>query len=412
MKKILLLIALAATFTAHADNKPYITRVYDFMPAPGQFVNSSPSCSAGEPIDSVLARVAWQICGRDSVRVLTKLDGTVIRDTLTLIKPGLISLGSYGGYVVFGFDHPVVNVAGELDFQIFGNAMGSDSLAVSGGSSEPGIVMVSRDVNGNGIPDDPWYELAGSDYGKARTQKHFTITYYKPDENKTPVSEPPFITDAEYIRWTCNSTDSLAEGYVRKNSFHAQSYWPLWAQRETLTFTGTKLPCNAVDESGKGTYWVQYFLDWGYVDNRNDYDYGLDPFGNAMTYEQAVRNKYNLGFNIDWAVDDEGNSVPLSQVDFIKVYSAVLQDCGWLGETSTEVKGGIDLHPDAVASVELRTGDLNGDGNVDVTDVSILIDVVLGKEVSLAEGAVSDLNGDGNVDVSDVSLLIDIILGL
>ena len=56
-------------------------------------------------------------------------------------------------------------------------------------------------------------------------------------------------------------------------------------------------------------------------------------------------------------------------------------------------------------------GDLNGDDNVDVTDVSLLIDVVLGKTVGLAEGAVCDLNGDGSVDVTDVSLLIDIVLG-
>ena len=64
-----------------------------------------------------------------------------------------------------------------------------------------------------------------------------------------------------------------------------------------------------------------------------------------------------------------------------------------------------------VETPELETGDLNGDGNVDVTDVSILIDVVLGKDVALADGAVCDLNGDGNTDVTDVSLLIDIILG-
>lgn len=63
------------------------------------------------------------------------------------------------------------------------------------------------------------------------------------------------------------------------------------------------------------------------------------------------------------------------------------------------------------ATPDLAVGDLNGDGNVDVTDVSLLIDVVLGKTVELAEGAVADLNGDGNTDVSDVSLLIDIILG-
>ena len=31
----------------------------------------------------------------------------------------------------------------------------------SGGNSEPGIVLVSKDMNGNGLPDDEWYELAG-----------------------------------------------------------------------------------------------------------------------------------------------------------------------------------------------------------------------------------------------------------
>ena len=56
-------------------------------------------------------------------------------------------------------------------------------------------------------------------------------------------------------------------------------------------------------------------------------------------------------------------------------------------------------------------GDLNGDGNIDVSDVSLLLDVVLGKAVELAEGAMPDLNDDGNIDVSDVSLLIDIVLG-
>lgn len=59
----------------------------------------------------------------------------------------------------------------------------------------------------------------------------------------------------------------------------------------------------------------------------------------------------------------------------------------------------------------LARGDLNGDGRVDVTDVSLLIDTVLGKSVTLADGAQPDLNGDGRIDVTDVSTLIDIVLG-
>ena len=60
----------------------------------------------------------------------------------------------------------------------------------------------------------------------------------------------------------------------------------------------------------------------------------------------------------------------------------------------------------------LLRGDLNGDGLVDVTDVSILIDLVLGKtSPDLSPQAQPDLNGDGLVDVTDVSTLIDTVLG-
>ena len=34
----------------------------------------------------------------------------------------MISLGGYGGYVTFAFDHTVVNVPGEADFRIWGNS--------------------------------------------------------------------------------------------------------------------------------------------------------------------------------------------------------------------------------------------------------------------------------------------------
>ena len=53
-------------------------------------------------------------------------------------------------------------------------------------------------------------------------------------------------------------------------------------------------------------------------------------------------------------------------------------------------------------------GDLNGDGNVDVTDVNIAIDIVLG---NTGLNAKADLNGDGEVDFIDVSKIVDFILG-
>ena len=47
-------------------------------------------------------------------------------------------------------------------------------------------------------------------------------------------------------------------------------------------------------------------------------------------------------------MDASGKPANLAKADFFKVYTAQQQQCGWIGETSTEVCGAEDLHPDAV----------------------------------------------------------------
>ena len=54
-------------------------------------------------------------------------------------------------------------------------------------------------------------------------------------------------------------------------------------------------------------------------------------------------------------------------------------------------------------------GDLNNDGIVDVSDVNIMIDMVLGKTEPNLE--LADLDGNGIIDVTDVNAIIDIVLG-
>ena len=286
----------------------YITKVYDYCPAPGQFVNVLPKHNEG--------------CTQDSMRIKAE-------DCLRGKNDILVSLGGFGGYITFGFDHTVANILGEYDFKILGNAFYAASNpnpqdSTSAGSSEPGIVMVSLDRNDNGIPDDEWYELAGSEYYKPKTKHNYTITYFKPDPNKkpTPIEDSPFI-DTTYIYWESNYHE---KGYMIKNAYHLQDYYPKWLNSDKLVFTGTKLADNYVDESGNGSNYVQYPYDWGYVDN----------------HPNEVENKSS--FNIEWAVDKNGNKVHLIGVDFVRVYTGVNQECGWLGETSTELLRAEDLH--------------------------------------------------------------------
>ena len=61
---ILAAMALMVALSLWADNRPWLTRVYEYRPAPGQFVNTLPVARVGEPVDSILARCHVNICGR------------------------------------------------------------------------------------------------------------------------------------------------------------------------------------------------------------------------------------------------------------------------------------------------------------------------------------------------------------
>ena len=56
-------------------------------------------------------------------------------------------------------------------------------------------------------------------------------------------------------------------------------------------------------------------------------------------------------------------------------------------------------------------GDINGDGKVDVSDVNITINLMLGKASASSYPGNADVNGDNKVDVSDVNIVINIMLG-
>jgi len=248
---------------------PYILRVYEYMPAMGQFVNELPTYETGDDAEAMCRKCEMAIANN---------------------AKGMISLGGWGGYVTFGFDHPVQNKEGR-DIQILGNAFymtGSTEY----GSSEPGIVLVSRDGNGNGLPDDIWYELKGCLYDSAATVHHFSRTYTR-------------------------------AGDTLQNPFHQHPYYPQWLTEDEYTLTGALLPSQSVVISGQN---VQRILDYGYVDNKPNKDVE------------------GTSFDLSWAVDANGQAVQLNEVDFIRVYNAVDEILGNTGELSTEVCGAVDLH--------------------------------------------------------------------
>ncbi|MGL5681521.1 MAG: PKD domain-containing protein [Marinifilaceae bacterium] len=307
-----------ATVTVNPNENatPYITKVIEFMPAVGQFVNQQPAYEEGDTQETMNQKVL-ELIGHN--------------------KGELVSLGGYGGYVIVGFDHTIQNVKGKRDFRVLGNAFfsaGGNNGMLNSGSCEPGIIMVAYDANQNGIADnDEWYEIAGSAHidptaevwyqasadagNNVNLYSNYEITYHRPTNE--PSNSAEWNT---YIRWEDNQGNS---GYKTKNEFHRQPYFPQWITADKLTFKGTCLPQNGIDKSGQGTFYVLHKFHYGYADN--DINTGT---------EAAI--------DIDWAVNANGERVNLPGVDFIKVYTGVNQENGWTGECSTEISGIEDLH--------------------------------------------------------------------
>ncbi len=275
-----------------AQSSPYQNMVYEYTPAPGQFINSPKAGFTGEETTPAAA------CAYALER---------------LSSGAHVSLGAFGGYIVVGFDHSIARNNSGYDFLIRGNAFNSSP----GASNEPGIVWVMQDTNGNFHPDDTWYQLIGSEYDKVSTLMDYSVTYFRPEDSGMAV--------------TWRDSDGNTGSVDYNGTQHSQPYYyPEWIAEDSYTLTGTRLePRNEVDQATG--MWGNMSYGWGYADNM-----GTDVVANSTGGGQCN------GFLISNAVDAQGNRANLEYIDFIKVQTGVQAQSGILGEISTEVLSFID----------------------------------------------------------------------
>ena len=263
-------------YSGPPEIKGDIDRVFEYKPAPGQFVNLLPQYEQGD-------------------------DAAIMADKClkALQSGGMVTLGAFGGYITAGFKAPVLNQEG-MDFRVDGNAYI--------GNAEPGVVWVSSDVNGNGQPDDAWYEIFGSEQKEDRATPNYTIGYLRPS---SPDGDSP---------WSASDGKT---GQILHNTYHQQPYYPQWYTQDTVSFTATLLPDNMSYDNG---VYVMSSFGFGYADN----------LPNSLE---------NSGFDINWAVNADGTPANLESIDFIRIQNGVIGCTGITGEISTEITLITDLNP-------------------------------------------------------------------
>ena len=288
-----------------AFSQNIVNRVVEYKPAPGQHINieSVGTPQAAENMPSEISNI--------------------------------VSLGSFGGYIILGFEEACVNDPDNpygIDFTIFGNAFS--------GSSEPGVVWVMKDENKNGEPDDTWYEIKGSQHFQSETIENYKVTYFK--------------TDTRDIFWKDNLGES---GTLYANSYNTQEYYPGTEYfsdypQDSVAFNGTLL-APAIDSSNSQQL-VLEVLDFGYADSHARKQ-GVELAIPDNPYTTDIEGAGGDPIDISWAIDSEGNYMNLDSIHFIKIATGNLANIGWLGEISTDVAYVVDVeaNPDLTGEDEL-----------------------------------------------------------
>lgn len=254
--------------------KPNPVRVLDFVPAPG----------LNQPEEFKTKQIALD-------KAFEQMKG----------GGGNLYLGAFGGYLIVGFDHTIMNRPGYCDFT---TQYGGGDTNIS-----PSTIWVAYDANGNGNPDDEeWYEIKGSEHGGDNDLGMQTYTY------KTKKDEGGYA-------WTTQSGES---GLVADEPPFVNIKIAPWLADAGETFTLSGRQLKPVKKEGNMFGEILPFA-WGYACNQPN-------------------NSNQAAIDIDWAIDKDGNSVHLPGVDFIKVINAIQGMRPYMGEYRYQVKAIQDLH--------------------------------------------------------------------
>ncbi|MBI3117953.1 MAG: hypothetical protein HYZ00_04670 [Candidatus Hydrogenedentes bacterium] len=241
------------------------------------------------------------------------------------------SVGTAGSYITLKFNTPVADDPlnpGGLDCIVFSNAFWAGGNPQSKWV-EPGLISISRDANGNGLADDPWYFITGS-------------------RAVSPSVLPAGIP---------NPTPPLAGAVLNPNSTDGD-------------------PSNDLDEFDWGyaelTPTQQPYLD-NYVRPDDPFEVGLSP-----------RSGGGDAFDIAWAVDAEGNPANLPEFDFLRVWSFLIGSTSALGNITPEVDAAADVAPDIDEDADVILDEY--ETRVSGTDPARPESSVIALEVPLEEG--------------------------
>lgn len=134
--------------------------------------------------------------------------------------------------------------------------------------------------------------------------------------------------------------------------------------------------------------------------------YEIKGIGNTVKLEATVMPEDATNQEVRWVSSNDA-------VCMVSAGNVVSTGLGTAVIIATTVDGGYmaTCTINVVEEKQYATGDVNGDGTVDITDVNIIINILLGKDNAEKYDGRAHVTGNSIVDISDANAIINIILG-
>ena len=288
---------------------------------------------------------------------------------------------------------------------------GSMSAADASNHSETDLSSTSKDANGDPFAT-PMYAKPDSvkfwmRFTQAKAQASYPYaafnavitdgTYYQDPENKT-------YTNKVAVAAPNKADMTVGDWRLVSCPFNYASYAANGAEAKAILLT---VSTNATP--GKGSY-SNGVADSVYVDDLE------------LVYLADIKSVRFKGATLDLANTD----IDIADDDVISANDFVVEKIGEDAKVTTLVEANAKGYQAVISVVsgDLNTqktlvfnfnkpvwadGDVNHDGVVDLADVTLLINKVLGADATQLYNP--DVNADGNVDVADVTTLVSLIIG-
>lgn len=230
--------------------------------------------------------------------------------------------------------------------------------------------------------------------------------------------------------------DRLKKQVKGRNGGRSSVFKLIIASGMAAVFCKTALCATTADRALPGFYTPGYSIDVTLTIT-------IDPQNppNGLILEEAMPEGWTIFFDLQgnpvWNIEPAQNVffdgikkwVILSPVTSVLTYTVSVPvdasgECVFSGTAYNTVDGVMPVGGDAlIYDASAAEGDINGDGEADISDVILCLRMAVGLEITVDgkeynapygepfKGA-ADMNGDGDVDISDVILLLRRSLGL